>query len=53
MKGANWADWDTTWPFVKSLSFAASKMSISGAPRPTLGEGPGWSEPGHEQALEV
>ena len=50
MNGANCADCEATWP-VPSLLCSASMMSISGAPRPTLLAGPGWSPPGQVQAL--
>lgn len=35
-----------------NLLISASKISISGAPRPTFVEGPGWSSPGHVQDLK-
>lgn len=47
MKGANCADCETIWP----LPCSTSRMSISGAPRPTLVDGPGWSSPGHVHDL--
>jgi hypothetical protein len=48
---ANCALCDTTWPVGLTLTFSTSKTSISGAPRPCVTEGPGWSEPGQEQEL--
>jgi len=50
VNGANCADCETTWPLPSSLC-CASRISISGAPRPLLVEGPGWSEPGHVHEL--
>jgi hypothetical protein len=48
VNGANCADCETTWP---EPSLLASRMAISGAPRPLLLDGPGWSSPGHVHAL--
>lgn len=49
-KGAIWKDCDTS-PWPSDLSTWASRISISGTPRPLDTFGPGWSEPGQEHAL--
>ena len=53
VKGTDWADWETTWSFLKFLTFSALMTSISGGAAADSEEGPGWPEPGHEPALKI